>query len=297
MPRSGISIRTVYRDAAGPATPGRLVGRVVVPDDVRAAGLDAAAVAVTLAGMSSDWLGRYRAGECEGVWNEISRRGVRLRDAPRAMGAAKDVAAEMMYRVRDNVVVLERRLRLAGYEFAADADRHWPAQVITPPRPGVAGELDAVEDAIGGPIPISVRSFLEIVGGLDFGGTLPGWSPRYVDALQVVTETEGLGAMLTDMIDQNALAAEPGGGRRAHLELGGDHLHKANISGGPPCGVYVPDPAPDPIWRHDTLHASHTFVAYLRAAIGDAAVPGWRRTPGDTPPPAVDELVGGLLVF
>lgn len=128
------------------------------PAVVRAAGLEAVTVAVTLAGMSSDWLGRYRAGECEGVWDEISRRGERLRDASRAMGAAKDVAAEMMYRVRDNVVVLERRLRSAGYDFAADADGHWPAQVITPPRPTKPTSLAAHHAASTSPTRRPIRS-------------------------------------------------------------------------------------------------------------------------------------------
>ena len=90
-----------------------------------------------------------------------------------------------------------------------------------------------------------------------------------------------------------------------HLTNGGfgeqpdcaDYLHKADISGGPPYGVFVPDGRADPTWRFDSLHSSNTFVSYLRATISDGALPGWRRTAGDLPPQILSELVRGLEPF
>jgi hypothetical protein len=59
----------------------------------------------------------------------------------------------------------------------------------------------------------------------------------------------------------------------------------------------VPDGRADPTWRFDSPHGSDTFVGYLRSTINDGALPGWRRTPGDTPPPILSDLVTGLEPF
>ena len=77
-----------------------------------------------------------------------------------------------------------------------------------------------------GPLPIGARTFRLAVGGLDFRGTLPGWTPLYSDALQVITDPIGIGGLLADMIDQGALDREPDGIGKAQLELSADYLHR-----------------------------------------------------------------------
>jgi hypothetical protein len=52
---------------------------------------------------------------------------------------------------------------------------------------------------------------------------LRGWSLKYVDGLQVITDPERLGELLADMVD-GLLDTEPEDKGKALLELSGDHL-------------------------------------------------------------------------
>jgi hypothetical protein len=56
-----------------------------------------------------------------------------------------------------------------------------------------------------------------------------------------------------------------------------DYLHKANVTGGMPYGLAVPNPGADGLllWEpHQT-----TFVNYLRIAFGIGGMPGWQHEP------------------
>jgi hypothetical protein len=74
-----------------------------------------------------------------------------------------------------------------------------------------------------------------------------------------------------------------------------DALHKANISGGAPYSIEVPNPAADaPVEDepHDT-----TFVAYLRLVIlGWGGFPGWQDSKLP-PPPEIERLRDQLIPF
>jgi hypothetical protein len=244
-----------------------------------------------------DWLSRYVAGEHEVVWAEMVAVGASIVDRADLLREAEAVADETMRRVRQNIDVLEGRLRAAGYRFAADEDENWPHQTRAQPAADALKIIEAVEAMIGGRFPISIRSFIVNVGWVDFNGELPGWSPQYVDGLQVLTSLDDLGELLLDMIEQGYYDADEPQAGKAHLELSADHLHKADISGGPPYGVAVPDASADGAWLYDSLHPDHGFVGYLREVIADGGLPGWRRAPGDTPPPLLDHLVADLLPF
>jgi hypothetical protein len=163
--------------------------------------------------------------------------------------------------------------------------------------PEALEKLERGERAIGGRFPISVRAFIVYLGQVDFTGELGGWRPTYADELQVMTGLDGLEDSLLDTIEDRFFEAGDENAGRAFLDLSADHLHKANISGGSPYGVAVPDPSADALWLQDDLHPRHTFVQYLREAIADGGLPGWRRTSGDAPPPRLDELVEGLIGF
>lgn len=245
------------------------------------------------------WGKRYADGEHEPVWQEMVAAGTRIRRDEALVADAEAVALETMRRVRVNVVVLEERLRGLGYEFEAERqDAEWPRQVIQPIDPLAQVKLAGIEHQIG-PIPISVRAFFMEVGGVAFNGRLPGWSVPYTDALEVITALDGLDEHLADMRDdpdwQAALPEDERG--TVHLELSADYLHKANVSGGRPYGVLLPDARADTPWRYDDLHAGLYFVEYLRSVISDGGLPGWRRTPGNRPPPDIEALTAQLVPF
>ncbi|MCW3014504.1 MAG: hypothetical protein JWO02_1596 [Solirubrobacterales bacterium] len=245
-----------------------------------------------------DWLSRYVAGEHETVWAEMVAVGADIVDRADLLLEAEAVTDETMHRVRRNLDVLESRLRAAGYRFAADEDEDWPHQPREQPTDDALDIIESIEAKIRGRFPVSVRSFIANVGWVDFNGELPGWSPQYVDGLQVHTDLNGLGDLLLDMIEHPYYEDDDGElAGKAHLELSADHLHKADISGGPPYGLAVPDASADGRWLYDSLHPAHGFVGYLRAVIADGGLPGWRRTPGDTPPALLDKLVADLLPF
>lgn len=215
------------------------------------------------------------------------------------MAQAEAVSRETMCRVRTNVTLLERSLRGLGYEFAVEAGGGtWPYQVIQPVEPDAQVKIDRVEQRVG-PIPLSVRDFLLEVGGVAFNGYLPGWDARYPDPLEVCASLDGLDAHLADMLEDPQRQAEIPREERgtAHLELSADYLHKANISGGRPYGILIPDARADAPWRFDDLHDGLYFVEYLRSVIADGGVPGWRRTPGEQPAPAIAQIKLHLVPF
>ncbi len=84
------------------------------------------------------------------------------------------------------------------------------------------------------------------------------------------------------------------------VDVAPDSLHKANISGGPPYGVRVPNLGVDGLllWEpHQT-----TFVNYLRIAFHWGGCPGWSRgeldgwaRPTEPVPRSLAELASEML--
>ena len=56
-----------------------------------------------------------------------------------------------------------------------------------------------------------------------------------------------------------------------------DYLHKANVSGGTPYGIAIPNPGADGLLRWEPHQT--TFVNYLRIAFRLGGMPGWQREP------------------
>lgn len=97
-------------------------------------------------------------------------------------------------------------------------------------------------------------------------------------------------------------AAQWDRGTTFEVPVAPDYLHKANVSGGMPYGLAVPNPAADGLllWEpHQT-----TFVNYLRIAFRMGGMPGWQREPAlleewalpqDSPPKWLLDLGNQLL--
>jgi len=111
------------------------------------------------------YLERYRQGECEPVWAELLGLGDKVRQ--QSLNAdALAVAHETMTRARANIEMLVPRLNKLGYQFAH------PEQVFVPADEEFRQRMAQVEKR-GGPLPLSLRAWCEVVGEVNFMGAHP----------------------------------------------------------------------------------------------------------------------------
>jgi hypothetical protein len=197
--------------------------------------------------------------------------GADLRDDPSRWDEARAVAEMTMKRARENVERLITRLHADGYVFQPGAG--FP--IFQPPPADICDRLDHVESVIG-PLPLALRAWLEHVGQVCLKGQHPRWEYDYTDALVVEASTDYILAEYSDYRDWKAEGGGTWDGAFA-LGIAPDYLHKANVSGGAPYSLQVPDSAVDSalLWeRHET-----TFVNYLRIAFSWAGFPGVGQSP------------------
>src|SRR5438876_947417 len=100
------------------------------------------------------YLERYRRGEHERVWRELTELGDRACQEP-ISDQAKAVAHETMTRVLTNVSRLMPRLRDIGYRFAG--------RPHVPPTGNESALIGDYEDRYGLSVPLSLRAFYEVV--------------------------------------------------------------------------------------------------------------------------------------
>ena len=204
------------------------------------------------------YLERYRNEEYEQVWDDLQELGSLDSNAP-YYAPARKVAVETMRRVRRNCELIISRLQEYAYVFGTYPDgtrRPYTVEPHTPPSDEMRTDCDELE-SIAGPLPLSLKVFWEQVGSVDLVGMHPLW-PDGLDPL-VVYPPEGL----FDLYDVDG--DEEAEGATWFAGLSPDDLHKDNISGGGPYGLYLPNPSADfefKFERHDLF-----FVQYLRLAI------------------------------
>ena|GEM_PF-5761579 len=143
----------------------------------------------------TSYLQRYRAGEFEQVWQELVALGEAVRKEP-LYSDTLAVAREMIWRVRYNLELLISRLQTVGYRFGDElewttethmeedeefylAEPWQPDPVFSPPRPDVAAELVELH-TLRGPAPISVMTWYQMGGSVNFTGYAPQqwWQTR-----------------------------------------------------------------------------------------------------------------------
>ena len=209
------------------------------------------------------WLERYRAGDRVQVWAEMTSVGADLRDTP-DWTAATAVARDTMTRARTNLERLIELLPANGYRF-----RLPPDAVFVPPSADIEAHLQVFEAKVGR-LPLALRAWYEHVGQVELSGSHPDWDFEYTDPLVIAAPLD----YLTNEFDEwQADRGTEWGRGDFTLDLAPDALHKADISGGPPYGMAVPNAGIDGQFlneRHQT-----TFVNYLRIAFEWSGFPGW----------------------
>jgi hypothetical protein len=113
----------------------------------------------------SSYLERYQNGEYIQVWDELVALGDQVWTEP-LYSDARAVANETMRRARHNVELLTERLKKLDYDFL------YPDAVLSAPSAEQVADLDKFERKVGR-IPLSLRAWVEVVGGVNFMGTYP----------------------------------------------------------------------------------------------------------------------------
>ena len=251
------------------------------------------------------FLNRYLAGEHEQVWADLVALGPDVRK-PRYKAEALGVAHETMRRVDANVRTLVTRLQTLSYRFktkgtwldeiaartesilklpvAADSpyagrlrestkrrrERRQPAdyeiRAHIPPGPNAGRHLKELEK-LAGPVPLSLRAFYEIVGEVDLIGNHEAISPE-ADPL-VVFPVEAMLQCGEEIAEEGRIAIAP------------DRFQKADISGGAPYEIALPDARADA----ELLNEPHCpfFVDYLRLVFRHGGFPGYAGKDLDVP--------------
>ena len=209
---------------------------------------------------------RYQTGAHRDVWRELAALGEHVREDPHAADALA-VAYETMRRVDANVRMLVERLTAMRYTFVMPGtrDRHAPH---TPPPPDIHKQIVRFEREYGA-LPLSLRTFYEVVGEVNLIGSHPTLAPAdgpvATDPMVVYALDEG--AVEYDEDDDD------GEGRPSAITIAPDGLHKANTSGGAPYEIAIPDVRADGELlneRHELL-----FVDYLRVCFRFGGFPGY----------------------
>ncbi|HVF85424.1 MAG TPA: hypothetical protein VM821_05550 [Abditibacteriaceae bacterium] len=200
------------------------------------------------------------------------------------------VACETMRRVRHNIELLVPRLHQLGYQFGAvpDDPDYWKNRpVLVPPPPDTREAVKEVEDLVG-TIPLSLRAWYEIVGGVNLIGLHSEWpetqelDPLYVDPLCAsvsgCTTLELIRSSYEDWkIDVEGFGVTEVG--EFEIAMAPDFHHKVNVSGGPPYSFAPSHKAADVLLLHEWYET--TFVNYLRICLRWGGFPGIKRCKND----------------
>src|SRR3954451_5640582 len=135
-----------------------------------------------------DLLDRYRAGQRDQVWHELRQLGRAVRE-PGLAEQAQLVCDEMAPRGRRDGEVIIGRLTAAGYRFHANNDAQDPVTPHVPPSAGAAALAGWLADRFG-PVPMTLLSWIRLVGDVWLVGTHPQW-PESASADPLVIDTGG----------------------------------------------------------------------------------------------------------
>ena len=225
---------------------------------------------------SSTWLTRYRNGERSRVWHELRQLGATI-DDPNLLEDAQLVCDEMAIRARRNLELIVERLRRDGYRFHSNDDAQTPVVPFVGATESAGEHADWLRRSFG-PVPMTVLSWVRLVGDVWLVGTHPQW-PESASADPLVLELEGSrypGASIRDYFSSELEAWREQANEDPDVDpfvlpVAPDRLHKANVSGGPPYGIVLPDGCVDGLLVGET---TMPFVGYLNWVFRNGGFPG-----------------------
>ncbi|MFI6095804.1 hypothetical protein ACIA8G_09650 [Lentzea sp. NPDC051213] len=219
------------------------------------------------------WLSRYQNGQRDQVWHELRQLGNSVRDSEWAE-EAQAVCDEMARRARHNIELIVERLTNEGYRFHTNDDAQTATMPHAPPTEQAAEHLQWLEERFG-PVPMTLSSWVRIVGDVWLVGTHPEW-PTSTASDPLVIEVEGSrypGESIRDYLDDEFTQwqEDPEDAGLFVLPLAPDRLHKDNTSGGAPYGIVLPDGCVDGLFSGEGT--TMPFVAYLNWVFSEGGFP------------------------
>ncbi len=182
-------------------------------------------------------------------WAFLVAQAHRLPD-PEFRTTAVKLARQLCARARFNVERLVQGLSQGGYVFAFPDEVHVPDD-------GRASEWISEFERLGVYLPIFLQAWITEVGSVNLMGSHPSWPESgysglppsnggiwYTDPLVLGLDREYLKSEYEDwcwFVDKDG-PAEAGPFR---LAIAPDHIHKANVSGGPPYAIDTTAPSVD----------------------------------------------------
>jgi hypothetical protein len=241
---------------------------------------------------SGDLLARYRRGQHDEVWNELRAHEFVVGDF---LDEANTVAIETMKRVAFNADLLAERLAARGWKAL------W-GSLRTAPQTEDAEVIERIEELTGARLPVSLRAFWEVVGGINFVWDYNSEEPPDLggdlvmeDPLCIYSPHEIADEIEFWESDREDLSPEDWG--PFSLPLAPDYLHKAQISGSDAYAIELPFTGVDPIFANEGHDLP--FVDYLRLCFKFAGFPRLERYPDRTPATRsfLTEMAKGLEPF
>lgn len=228
------------------------------------------------------------------VWAELTSLGSDIRREP-LFSDALAVARETMSRARKNIEILINRLQKLNYRFLDTRD------IWIPPNEESLLALKMFETDYG-PLPLSIRSWYEIVGPVCLLGTHPklsyidsasgdSSSPFYSDPLVIDPIRDPIISFYADM--EFGFTGEETTDPPYCIWLGPDAIQKANMSGGGPTMIMIPNPAMDAPLISEQWDGM-LFMNYLRQCFQWGGFPGLNDYP-DYPKDELDFLTKDLI--
>lgn len=231
------------------------------------------------------YLERYRNPRVLGewVWQEMMSEGP-LPEGSELWNDAYSVARETMARARQNIEAIVDQLSRIQYRFAGFgsglANEAW-----LPPTPDTPKQVARLA-AEAGPLPLSLRAWWEVVGGVSLQGSFDqaGREQVLTDPL-VVYPVDRVLEQMEEQREDSELSEE----ERLTVALAPDLYHKGDVSGGAPYEVRLPDGRVDTPLRNVRIllsrpdrgtgrfrevETTETFVEYLRRSLEWAGFPG-----------------------
>jgi len=247
----------------------------------------------------ASFLERYQAGQRVEVWDELRALGDAVRE-PRYYEDAWAVAVETMGRVRSNVELLIERLRADGYEFHLPGDTECRLDQPHAPPNEETPEFLAWLEELCGPLALSARAWIAVVGDVSLVGNHPRWPYEYMatDALVVQFELRFYKGS-SDSREYHEFGYESWQEWVAkcgieecgpyEVVVAPDMWHKICTSGGPAYGIVVPD------LSADATFDGKYFVDYLRTCFAWGGFPGFGQWDGPNDNGTLEALKKDLL--